>query len=453
MEKARKFMNILVPALIIALLILLNGLFVAAEFAIVASRRSRIEAAAGPDNPAAKRIMHTLSDTSRQDYYIVIAQLGITLATLGLGMYAKPTLADGLKHFLGDTFGLSSAATYTLAAALAIIIVTYFHVVVGELIPKALALQTPERTALGVSSPMRVASLLFYPLAALLFGLSNGLLKLLRIPISNPHGKLYPSSELKLLVAESYQSGLLDDDKQELIQNIFDFGERRAHQVMTPRPRVEALELNSSYDEVMALTRRARHSRFPVFEGTIDKVVGILHIKDVIRQEGNFRLRSLVRPVPHVPENMLAEEVLARLRRAVHMAIVIDEYGGTAGIVTLEDLLEEVVGEVQDEFDNEEADVVALSEDELLVRGGVMLEDFAEDYDLALTSEEADTLAGLVVEELGRVPHEGDHVSLAGATFTVKKTEGLAVTQLLVNLPETGEEVQATQDDESVGHS
>lgn len=446
-------MNILVPTLIIALLILLNGLFVAAEFSIVAARRSRLEELAGPDSPSGKRLIHTISDTSRQDYYIVIAQLGITLATLGLGMYAKPTLADGLGRLLDDAFSLSSAATYTLAAALAVFIITYFHVVVGELIPKALALQTPERTALGVSSPMRVARLLFYPLTALLYGISNSLLRLLRIPINNPHGKLYPSSELKLLVAESYQSGLLDDEKQELIQNIFDFGERRAHQVMTPRPRVEALELSSSYDEVMALTRRTSHSRFPVFEGTIDKVVGILHIKDVIRQEGSFRLRSLVRPVPHVPENMLAEEVLARLRRAVHMAIVIDEYGGTAGIVTLEDLLEEVVGEVQDEYDDEEADVVELSEDKLLVRGGVVLDDFAKDYDLALTSEEADTLAGLVVEELGRVPREGDHVSLAGATFTVQKTEGLAVTQLLVTLPQASEEVQATKDGEGTGSS
>ncbi len=346
-------MNILVPTLIITLLILLNGLFVAAEFAIIAARRSRVEATAGPNNPAAKRIVHTLSDTSRQDRYIVIAQLGITLATLGLGMYAKPTLADGLKGLLGNAFGISAAAAYTLAAALAVIVITYFHVVIGELIPKALALQTPERTALRVSRPMRVASLLFYPLAALLYGISNGLLRLMRIPISNPHGKLYPSSELKLLVAESYQSGLLDDEEKVLIQNIFEFGELKVQQVMTPRAKIEALDLSSSYDEVMALVKRARHSRFPVFEGTLDKVVGIIHIKDVIRQEGPFRLRDLVRPVPHVPKNTLAEEVLVRLRNVVHMAVVTDERGRTVGIVTLEDLLEEVVGEVEDEFDQE----------------------------------------------------------------------------------------------------
>lgn len=351
-------MSILMPTFIITFLILLNGAFVAAEFAIVAAQRTRVEDLAGATNPVVKRIVHTLSDTRRQDYYITIAQLGITLATVGLGMYAKPTLADGLTGLLGRGFSLSDATSYTVAAVLAVVIITYFHVVVGELIPKALALQTPERTALGVARPMQAAGLLFYPLVELLYAISNGLLRLLRIPLSNPHGKLYSITELRLLVDESHQSGLLDDEKQERITNIFDFGERKVHQVMTPLSRVEALDVSRGRDEVMRLMKHVKYNRFPVFEGTIDNIVGILHVKDVIRQDDAFELRTLLRRVPRVLASKPVEEVLADLRRfKVHMATVVDEGGSTVGIISLEDVLEEVVGEVQGQFEQEEGNV------------------------------------------------------------------------------------------------
>ncbi len=430
-------MSVLIPTVIIALLILLNALCVAAEFAIVAARRSRLEGLAGADNSVVKRIVHTLSDTSRQDYYIAVAQVGITTVTIALGMYAEPTLADGLTGLLERTFGSNFAASHTVAVVLAVIIIVYFHVVVGEMIPKALALQFPERTALGISRFMIVLGWLFYPLTVPLYAISNGLLRLLRIPLNNAHGKLHSSVELLHLVRESHESGMMDNEKQELINNIFDFGECRVHQVMTPRPRVKALEVSSSHDEIMQLMRDAKHSRFPVFEDDIDNIVGILHVKDVIRQDDAFELRALLRRVPHVPDSMLAEEVLAELRRfQVHMAVVLDEYGGTAGIVTLEDLLEEVVGEVYDELDREEVDIQTLEDGSLLVSGEVLLEDFAERYSINLTSDEVDTVAGVVIEALRRPPNEGDSVQLHGVTLTVEEVEGLAIRRVHVTLPE-----------------
>lgn len=438
-------MQALVPFLVVTLLITLNGLFVAAEFSIVAARKTRLDQLPAANSSAARNISRIIADPRNQDRFIAVSQLGITLATVGLGMYGEPNLAGWLYSPLERILGVSTAVAHTIGTVLAITVLTYFHVVIGEMIPKAIALHSPEATALAVSSPMRVAGILFKPAVLVLNGIANSLLGLLRIPVGG-HGRLHTPHELEMLVSESTAGGTLEMDQQELIEAIFDFGEREVYQCMTPRPRVQGVRITASSSDIAELLATSRHSRFPVYNGDLDHIVGILHIKDFIRQQSTspeeFNLRALLRRAPRVPLHMSSENLLAAFKRLrVHMAIVMDEYGGTEGIVTLEDLLEEVVGEVYDERDQHSLpEVQTLPDGSLLVEGEVLLEDFAELYPDLLEAEDANTIAGLIVEELGRPPSVGDTISTNGATLTVADIDGLAITRVRVDLPPPSEE-------------
>ncbi|WP_053057489.1 hemolysin family protein [Rubrobacter aplysinae] len=439
---------VLLPLAVIAFLILMNGLFVAAEFAIVGASRTRVKSMAEGGSRAARYVRRVLHSPANQDRYIAIAQLGITLATIGLGMYGEPSIAGWIYGPLEEGFGLGTALAHTIGTVLAVSIMTYFHVVIGEMIPKALALQTPERTAVRVSSAMRFAGLAFRPAVWLLNGVAVELLKLLRIPTSGGEGRSYSSEELENLVEESREGGAIAESQQRLISNIFDFGERRVHQVMTPRTRVVGIPLGSGPEEVEHSVRESKHTRLPVYDGDLDHTAGILHVKDFIqwqlrgvrngdgpeRSEPGFELESLLRRAPRVTESAPAEDVLAALKRLrVHMAVVMDEYGGTAGIVTLEDLIEEVVGEVRDEFDRgEEPELQALGDGTLLARGSVLLEQVNELYGTRLDSGEFDTLAGLIIERLGRPPGQGDVVDVDGASLEAVQVEGLAISRVRV---------------------
>jgi len=442
---------VVLPLAVIAFLILINGLFVAAEFAIVGASRTRVESMAEGGSRAARYVRRVLHNPANQDRYIAIAQLGITLATIGLGMYGEPSIARWIYGPLEEGLGLGTALAHTVGTVLAVSVMTYFHVVIGEMIPKALALQTPERTAVRVSSAMRFAGLAFRPAVWLLNGVAVALLKLLRIPTSGGEGRSYSSEELEHLVEESREGGAIAESQQQLISNIFDFGERRVHQVMTPRTRVVGIPLVSGPEEVERCVRESKHTRLPVYDGDLDHIVGILHVKDFIqwqlrgardgdnqkrpkRGEPGFDLASLLRRAPRVTESALAEDVLTAFKRLrVHLAVVMDEYGGTAGIVTLEDLIEEVVGEVRDEFDRgEEPELQALEDGTLLANGDVLLEQVNELYGTRLDSGEFDTLAGLIIERLGRPPDQGDVVDVDGASLEAVRVEGLAISRVRV---------------------
>jgi len=311
------------------------------------------------------------------------------------------------------------------------------------MIPKALALGAPERTALGVVGPMRVARALFYPLVVTLNAVATGVLRLLRIPAESGRER-YTAQELARIVNESFEGGALGDAEQILIANIFDFGEREVYQVMTPRRRVTGLPVNASLGEVRALVEKSTHSRFPVFEGDLDHIIGVLHVKDFIKQQTRaperFALRTLMRRAPRVPEGMPAEKLLAAFKRLkVHLAVVMDEFGGTAGIVTLEDLLEEVVGEAQ-EGRQAPPRIEELGGGELRVQGGVPLEELNDRYALGLVSETAETVAGLVVDELTRPPQVGDEVTVAGARLRAETVDGLAIETVVISLSEAQQE-------------
>jgi CBS domain containing-hemolysin-like protein len=426
-----------IPLAVIAVLVLLNGLFVAAEFAIIGVRPTRVAQLAEGGNRTAQGIQAILTDPVRQDRYIATAQLGITIASLGLGMYGEHAIAGWLLGPFESWLHLDEALAHTVAAVLAIALLTFVHVVVGEMVPKSLALQYAERTVLSIAGIMGLMKRLFYPAVLGLNAIGNGILRLLGIPPASGHSRLYSPEELELVVGESRAGGLVTASEQQLIENIFDFSERRVGQVMTARPRIVAVPAGASEDELRRQFVESQYSRLPVYERDIDHVVGVVLLRDFMRQQihrpGEFDLRSLVRHMPAVPETMPVGRLLVAFQRSrVHIALVVDEYGGTAGVVTIEDLVEEVVGEVRDEFD--QGELAPLREVEpgvLAARGDLLLEDLLENAPsvIADTADlpDVETVGGLVVALLGHPPEPGEQVALGATTFTVERVSGFAV--------------------------
>lgn len=439
------FGTYLLPIFIIIILILLNGLFVAAEFAIIGVRPTRVEQLAEEGDRVAIAVKAVLDDPVQQDRWIATAQLGITLASLGLGMYGEHAIAGWIDGPLESLFGFNETAAHSISIVLALMLMTFAHVVVGEMVPKSLALQFAEHTALRIAGIMALMKRLLYPAVWLLNSIGNGLLWLIGIPATDTHTRIYSPEELELLVTESHKSGLITDNEEQLIHNIFEFSERRVGQVMTPRPRIQAIPTTITEHELREIFVASPHSRFPVYEQDIDHVIGLVLVKDFVRQQvqapGQFNLRELMRHIPIVPESMLVERLLTAFKRShVHLALVVDEYGGTAGIVTLEDLMEEVVGEVHDEFDQAEpTPVEEIEPGVLLVRGDVLLDDLEETADVELPDEEelpdVETVGGLVVALLGRPPQPGDGAELNGINFTVDQVNGLAIETVRMEIP------------------
>jgi CBS domain containing-hemolysin-like protein len=433
-------MDVLLVASVIGVLILLNGLFVAAEFSIIGVRPSRVEQLVEAGNRAARWVHHVLVDRRKTDRYIATAQLGITLASLGLGMYAEPAIARLVEEPLHDLFGLTGAGIHTVSFILSLGLVTYLHVVIGEMVPKSLALQNAERSVLFLTGPMRLAEKVFsWPVRALNhIGLLT--LKLLRVPPPGTGSRLYSLEELEIIVSESFAGGLLEEREQELVANILDFSEERVVQVMTPRPMMTAIRDTTTELELLRMFEITPFSRLPVYESDIDEIVGILHLKDLVRQQLSaepFELRSLLREVSFVPETLPVRTLLASFKRQHdQMAIVLDEHGGTLGLVTLEDLLEEVVGEVRDEFDLAEEDpLVVVEPGHLLVQGTLQVEEVGEYVYLGPHEYDVHTVGGLVMAALGRRPEVGDQVVLGDASLRIEELDGLSITRVSIRYP------------------
>jgi CBS domain containing-hemolysin-like protein len=430
-------MAVLFSFVIIALLILVNGLFVAAEFSIIGVRPSRVEQLAREGNRAARWVHEILTSRRRTDRYIASAQLGITLASLGLGMYAEPAIAHLIEPPLHDWFGLEGAIVHTISFFAALTLITYLHVVVGEMVPKSLALQSAERTVLLLTAPMRFMGKLFSIPITLLNRIGLWTLKLLRVPPPGKDSRLYSLDELEMIVFESYAGGLLEEREQELVANILDFTEERVERVMMPRPMMTAIPVSIDEDKLLDLVPNTPYSRLPVYEGNIDNIIGIVHLKDLVRQQlagDPFDLRALLRQVSFVPESLPVKTLLANFRRLhQHMAVVIDEHGGTLGLVTLEDLLEEVVGEVRDEFDEGEEDLLTIVEPgHLVALGTAQLGDIRAYVPLPDHEHDVNTVGGFVLAELGRIPDVGDEVVTGSLTLRVTEVEGLIVKRVSI---------------------
>ncbi len=436
--------TLLVPTLIIALLLFLNGVYVAAEFAVNGVRPTQIEELVEEGHRTAPTVQALLESPLRQKNYIATAQLGVTLASLGLGMYGEPQISRFVEPYLAHYLGATTAGRWsgTLGYIIALSLLTYLHVVLGEMIPKSLTLSSTRRAILILIRPMQVTETLFKYVVQGLNAVGMALLKLLRVPPGEEH--LHSTQELEQIVAESAQSGLLNPDEEKLILNILTFDERQVHQVMTPRRQIHALEVNTPLPQVVNLITNSRFSRFPVYEGDMDHIIGLLHLKDLIRQQlqpdTTFNMRQLLRPVTAVPEHYPAHQLLGVIKQLrLHMAIVLDEFGGTAGLVTLEDLVEEIIGEVRDEFDKKEQDpLIELGPGALEVSGQYLLDDLQDFITLGPNEElpDVETVGGLIVTLLGRPPQVGDKPAYGpDIKFTVLAVDGLAVARTRVDYP------------------
>lgn len=434
-----------VPVIIIILLVILNGLFVLSEFAIIGVRPSQVEYLANEGNPTARGVLAVLRSNDKQNHYIATAQLGITIASLGLGMYGEPQIAHFVEPYLAHFFNLDphSTVVVTIGYIFGVGLLTYLHIVFGEMVPKSLALTYPDRAVFAVSQPMRLMQFIFYLPVRLLNGVGTALLHLFRIPPAEGQARLHSPEELELIVSESVEGGLINESEREIIHRIFDFGTRQVNQVMTPRPKVQAIPHTISLPELLRQVAESQHSRFPVYEEDLDHIIGVLHIKDLVRYQsktkGNFDIRLLLRSIPVVPEHYPVEKLLSTFKRQrIHMAIVLDEFGGTAGIVTLEDLVEEVVGEVRDEFDLENEPVVQIEPGVLEVAGSYLIDDLKEYLYLGEEEElpDVETVSGLIMTELGRLPQVGDRFTYRdNIHFTVLDIDGLTVARARIEYP------------------
>ena len=433
---------------IIAILIFFNGLFVAAEFAIVSVPRTRVAQLAEEGVIAARQTLKILLEPVLQNRYIATAQVGITLVSLGLGAYGEHELTDWiLLAFDGDETWAGPLA-HTLATALAVGILTYLHVVIGEMIPKSLALQASENTALALARPMAVFERIFSPVVRVLNAMGDGIVHLMGIPPITKTDRLFTPEELEYIVDESLEGGMLDSSEQLFIANIFDLPERTVEQVMTPRTQVIGIPSHADADKIQRRICETRKTRYPVYDSNLDNIIGLLHLKDFARFRAQSNgepldLRSILRPVAFVPENLVLDRMLIRFQTEnIQMAVVIDEYGGTSGVVSLEDLVEEVVGEIQDEFDREILPIESLGAGLLRVRGDLILDELDQHYEIEFEGTDAYTVGGLVMELLGRIPQPKDQVTFKGVTFEVEATEKLAVQSVIIRIPQDADDAE-----------
>ena len=426
-------MGTLGEIVIIAVLILLNAVLVAAEIALVTVRRTRVEQLVDEGNRSARRVRRLIAQPGR---FLAVIQLGITFIGFLASAYAAVSLTIGLDAFFSQ-FPVLEPYAGGLALILVTALVSFFTIVFGELVPKTLALAHAERYALTLSWLVVVMGRVLGPVVWLLTRVTGAVNRLLGVR-DVPQDAI-SSEELKLLVERGGEQGILEAEEEQMISAVMELGESRIHEVMVPRIDIVAVPVTASYDEVVDAIVREGHSRMPVYETSIDNIVGLLYAKDLLPYlKGGAELppiRTKLRPPLYVPESMSVDDLLHEMqRKRVHIAIVLDEYGGTAGLVSLEDLLEEIVGEIQDEYDTEEPMVERLSDDEARVDGRADVDELVELFGVVLDDEDAeeyDTVGGLVYHHVGGVPKVGDRVDLDGATLTVETTDGRRVGKVL----------------------
>jgi putative hemolysin len=415
--------------LAVAALILLNGYFVAAEYALVTARRTRMQALADQGNRRARAVLKIVADPPR---FIAAMQLGVTGTSLAIGALGEQALARVFDPIFASV----------IAFALAFLIITFLHVVVGELVPKGVALGYSERTALAVSSPVRGFFVVFKPLIWVLQRSSSAILRALGLTPPGGEMEVYSEAELKMLLSRSREEGEIEEQEQEMLYKVFDFADKEVSAVMVPRHEVVALSIDLPPEEALAAVIESPYTRYPVYRDSIDQVVGILHVRDLFSALNDrgleaVRLDQILRPAHIVPETKDLAALLGEFRRTnQHMAIVVDEYGELEGIVTLEDLLEEIVGEIEDEFDLPDESIERLEDGRVRIHGTFPVDDFNEQFGRALPVEDYHTIGGFVFGLLGRQPEPGDEAAHDGCRFKVLEVEGSRIERVEVELDE-----------------
>jgi CBS domain containing-hemolysin-like protein len=436
----------------VVVLIIMNGFFVAAEFALVSVRRTRIQELTDEGSRRAALVKVALDDINQ---YVSTAQIGITICSLSIGLLGEPAVASLVGPVLHDIGIQSEEAVHVISLVIALTIMTYFHVVFGEVAPKNMALQKAERISL-LSIPI-IATLrkVFTPLIWLFNGSADAVLRLLRIEPAPGMHLIHSEEELKMLVSQSSKGGVLEDSEQEMLYNVFDFADTDVAEVMVPRPDVVAFPVDMPPSELLAAVASQPFTRYPIYQGSMDDVLGILHIRDLFtaaEQQGKelVRVESLLRPAHVVPESKSLAGLLADFRRSKsHMALVIDEYGSLAGIVTLEDVIEEIVGEIDDEHDRPERPLERIGDGHIRVDGKYSVEELNDQFGLELPHDDYHTIGGVVFGLLGQAPHEGDVVRLGNVRMEVVETDGPRIVHVDIIMRDSGEEKSSS--DEQLG--
>ena len=418
---------------IIVLLLLVNGFFVAAEFALVRARRTRLQAMVRAGDPLARFAVRATDNLAR---VLSASQLGITATSLGLGWVAEESIGHVFEAwFAALPFAIEAGLRVTLGGAVALAAVTYLHVVFGELTPRAAALQHPETWAKWLAPPLLGFAWLVRPFTGLLNLSAATVLRPFGVKLDATHDSVHSPEELKVIVEQSQREGEIEQQDADLIGAVFEFSEKNAREVMTPRTAIVAIDAEATLDEALAIVEEAGFSRYPVFEGSLDNILGMVHAKDLLpvlrHRPATFSMASVTRDVHAVPGTREVEEVLADFKRLKeHLAIVLDEYGGTAGLVTMEDLLEELVGEILDEHDEGIAATQRATSGELLLSGQAEIGDVNSQYGLHVPDDDYTTIGGFVFGAIGRLPQVGDRVSGGGAAWTVREMDGRRIATL-----------------------
>jgi CBS domain containing-hemolysin-like protein len=431
--------TILIGVGIVLLLVLANAVFVAAEFAIVGAPRAAIEHQASQGSRLAARVARILDEPRLQDRYIATTQIGISVASLGLGMYGEHGLSLWIEHYV-STYDISRViAVHTLSSVVAIAMLTYLHIVLGEMVPKALALQSAATTALYVTPVIQALELPIRPIVIALNAAGAGLLALIGIRRAEVDAERYHTTdELQFIIQESQEGGLLRGESGRILRELFEFGDLTAVEVMVPRVRLVGIPVGTEVDELRQIVRAHPHTRYPVYIGDFDNIIGSVHIKDLLRHFIANRpvTANDARSLPYVPETTALDELLGSMRgHRSQMAVVMDEQGGTAGIVTIEDLFEEVVGDI-DEGRNRQA-IVRMASGRVLVRGTVRLKDASDALGVTLQHEDVVTISGLVLALLGRPAVVGDVVECGRARIEVAAVAGRGVAEATLTISET----------------
>jgi len=431
------FTSDLLHLLGVIILVFANGFFVAAEFALVSVRRTRLDELIQQGRRGARSAKHVLSEPGR---LIAATQLGITLASLGLGWLGEPALAHLIQPLL-DLLPTAwvGLASHSLSAVIAFAAITFLHVIVGELAPKPIALRKPESTAIAIAPPILLVERIFSPAIWVLNGTGNWLLKQIGMRPATGHQMVHSVEELKMLVEASEESGVLEDTERDMLHAVFDFGELTAREVMVPRTEMTAVDADAPLETLIQLAIKHPYSKFPVYEEDLDHIIGIAHVRDLVRVQHDERrsatIRGLVREPLVVPETIRLDELLQQFRvKRQHLAIALDEYGGTAGVVTLDDLMAQIVGEVRDPFDKSAPQIQRLPDGSALVDGMTMIENVNEFFGLDLRDEHYDTIAGYVLGRLGRMAKVGDTVESDGVKLKVEALDGLRIARLSLRL-------------------
>jgi CBS domain containing-hemolysin-like protein len=432
--------NDLMGLALIVVLVLLNAFFVAAEFALVSVRRTRIEEMVAQGDQRALAVRRAISDPDR---FIAATQLGITLASLGLGWIGEPALShliDPVVSLIPIPSNWVNLTAHGISAAIGFGVITFIHVVVGELTPKSIALQRAERTSLFVAPPMILAEWIFKPAIWLLNGTGNLILRVLGFRAASGRELVHSVEEIKMLMAASANQGLLGVTEHDMLDAVFDLRQLMVRQVMIPRTEMAVLEADDTLGDMIALQKDSSHGKMPVYENDIDHIVGVLYVRDVVEELAKGALdvpiRRFIRPAIFVPETARIGVALAVFRdKRQHVAIVLDEYGGTAGLITLEDVLEEIAGDMPDQFEGEdEREIVQQPDGSWQLSGLALIEDVNDELGLALVDENYDTIGGFVMGKLERIPKAGDEIATGKAHFQVIEVDGMRIDRLRVVL-------------------